>query len=76
MLGRITQRQDEEVARMLGGMSKRSEGTTQVLGRMTKRGKLSKMKGEDDSEEPWLQAVHPRSQWFHGRLRTWGGAIA
>ena len=64
MLVRITKRQDEEVARMLGRMSKKSEETTRVLGRMTKRGKLSKMRGEDDVEEPWLQVVRPGSQWF------------
>ena len=64
MLVRITKRQDEEVARMLGRMSKKSEETTRVLGRMTKRGKLSKMRGEEDVGEPWLQVVHPGSQWF------------
>ena len=65
MLVRITKRQDEEVARMLGRMSKKNEETTRVLGRMTKRGKLSKMRGEDDIKEPWLQVVHPGSQWFN-----------
>ena len=64
MLVRITKRQDEEVARMLGRMSKKNEETTRVLGRMTKRGKLAKRRGGDDVEEPWLQVVHPGSQWF------------
>merc|ERR1719323_1699756 len=50
---------------MLGRMSRRSkEETTRVLGRMTKRGKLSKMRGEDDVGEPWFQVGHPGGQWF------------
>ena len=65
MLGRITKSQEEEVASMLGRTSKRSEETTRVLGRMKKKVKLSNMIGEDDIKEPWLQVVHPGSQWFN-----------
>ena len=65
-IGRITKRRGG--GEDAGGMSKRSEETTRALGRMTKRGKLSKMKGEDDSEEPWLQVVCPGSQWFNGDI--------